>query len=85
MINIDEIITFGHTTDLCKTQVITSALQQQMAHYVPSDGSRSRHCGIPAQFQRMPLRHESCVALCPFENLDRALLLFVSQGQWPHF
>ena len=40
----------------------------------------------------MPHSHESCVTLCPSENLNRALLLFVAQRQWlllcfkgPHF
>ena len=46
-----------------------------------SDGSRARHCGIPAHFQRMPHRHESCAALCPSENLNSALVLFVTQRQ----
>ena len=35
--------------------------------------------GIPTQFLRMPHRHESCVALGPSENLNRALLLFMTQ------
>ena len=44
-----------------------------------SDGSRARHCGIPVQFYRMPHRHESCAALCPSENLNKASPLFIAR------
>ena len=30
----------------------------------------------------MPHRHLSCAALCPFENPNRALLLFITQRWW---
>ena len=49
---------------------------------INSDESRARHCGNPAQFWRMPHRYESCPALCPSENLNRALQLFTTQRQW---
>ena len=40
-----------------------------------SEGSKGRHCVIPAQL-RLPHRHESCAELC---SSDRALLLFITQ------
>ena len=43
-----------------------------------SDRSRAWHCDIPAQFQRMPHRHEMCATLCPSENLNTAVLLLVT-------
>ena len=40
------------------------------------------HYGIPVHYYRMPHRHECCVALCPFENLDSVLVLFATQRGW---
>ena len=57
----------------CKILKRKSSYWQKLFRLNFSGGSRAVYDGIFAQFYRMPHRHKSCAALCPSENLNRAL------------